>query len=180
LVSLSTISLNPEINEPLPTNKIPCLTTSLVISGGASSKTDLIVLTILVNSNATASSTSATPTIILFGKPLSRSLPLTTILLTFIFILSAVTLPINTPYFILTKPTIASSIEFPPVSMFLSATTPPAETTLTAVLPPPMSTTIPENRSTDIPTPIVAATAAFTNVTSPIPKSDNIDDIALN
>ena len=126
-----------------------------------------------------ASSVSSDVTVTVFGSPVTRLRPRTSIVRfsgrlytvpTLILISSAVRSPINKLCFLRMKRTIASSKSSPATLIELLTTTPPKEITAISAVPPPISTIIfPQGFAMSIPAPIAAATGSSMMETSLAP-----------
>jgi len=113
--SLSNRS-KPFSKEPPPVRLKPVSMISAISSGGVASNVPFTASTILPNRSLKASLTASEEMVIRFGKPVSRSRPVTSICIfsmgyaepIFIFIISAVRSPMNRLYSLLTNSIILS------------------------------------------------------------------------
>ena len=178
-VRASISSSSPLKSAPPPVSTIPRSTTSAASSGGVRSSTLCTASTICPVTSFKASRVSSEVTRIVFGSPVTRSRPFTSIAFgsgfsnavpIVILISSAVCSPIIRPYFFRTYFTIASSKSSPATLIEVLTTIPSKEITATSQVPPPMSTIIlPHGRDISIPAPMAAAIGSSMMCTSLAP-----------
>src|ERR1022692_964469 len=166
-VSSRIRSSSPRSRAPPPVSTIPRSMTSPASSGGHLSSVVLTASTIRFSGSSIARRTSSAEISVVFGSPLTRSLPRISARGSSaegnaepiaILISSAVRSPSMSEYSFLPKVMIAWSISSPPMRIDCEVTIPPREITATSVVPPPMSTTmLPVGSLTGSPAPIAAA-----------------------